>query len=97
MPMPCQIPGVIRFLGYVPFPKPESQSEIFRGVRICCGWTQGELAKAAGCAESSIRRWESGERPQPNLWSAAILALKKRLLDLGITNLLSDQLASLEA
>jgi DNA-binding XRE family transcriptional regulator len=96
VPMPCHIPGVMRFLGYVPFPKPETQSEILRSVRICCGWTQGDLAKATGCAESSVGRWESGEHPQPNLWSAAMLAMKKRLLQLEISDLLSSWISSLE-
>jgi DNA-binding XRE family transcriptional regulator len=60
-PMPGQIPGVIRFLGYVPIKHNDSQNDRLRWMRKCAGWTQDELATAARCGTSSIARLESGE------------------------------------
>jgi hypothetical protein len=54
VPMPGQIPGVILFLGYLPFPKSVGFGEKLRDLRLCCGWTQADLAKAASCGESSV-------------------------------------------
>jgi DNA-binding XRE family transcriptional regulator len=95
VPMPTQIPAVIRFLGYVPFPTSSTRGQILRIVRICCGWTQVELAKAAGCGESTIARWEKGERPDPRKWNLARRTCEERLRALRIFGLLNGRLGAL--
>jgi DNA-binding XRE family transcriptional regulator len=89
-PLPCQIPAVIRFLGYVPFDHEGSPSSRLRWLRICAGWTQDELAVAARCGVSTIARLESGEYDQVMvaLRLKAEVVLRRRLASLGITGFL---------
>jgi DNA-binding XRE family transcriptional regulator len=89
VPMPGQIPAVLRFLGYIPFPQPASRGGMLRDVRICCGWTQGEFAKAAGCGESTVARWENDQRPDGRKFRSAIAALRHRLNGLKIADKVS--------
>jgi transcriptional regulator with XRE-family HTH domain len=86
IPLPCQIPAVIRFLGYVPFDHDGSSSSRLRWLRICAGWRQDELAAAARCGVSTIARLESGKYDHDMTAHRlkAERALCMRLVGLGI-------------
>ena len=59
-PIPKYMPGLIQFLGYVPFPQPKTLSERLRRYRLIHGLTQRELAKQLKVSQDSIIGWESG-------------------------------------
>ncbi len=59
------VPGIIRFLGYAPFPTGETLPEQLRLYRRTQGLSQKELAGRLGVDESTVARWEKG-RVQPN-------------------------------
>ncbi|MBV7482932.1 helix-turn-helix domain-containing protein [Bordetella sp. BOR01] len=48
-----------------------------RGARMCCGWTQRELATASGLTQSTIGNYESGQRTEPT--GAALIKLANAL------------------
>jgi DNA-binding XRE family transcriptional regulator len=60
VPMPSQIPAIIRFLGFVPFNHDGSLAGKLRWLRIAAGWTQDDWAKAANISPGTIGRWEGG-------------------------------------
>jgi len=62
-PLPKQMPGIIRFLGYVPFASGDSFAEHLAHARMCAGLTQEELSLAAGCERNLVGRWERGSNP----------------------------------
>lgn len=95
VPMPAQIPAIIRFLGYVPFPTPCCQGDLFRSVRVCCGWTQADVANASGSNENSIGRWEAGKNPDRIKWNAAVDSLKKHVGELGLGKILNPLVVAL--
>lgn len=58
-PIP-NMPRVIEFLGYVPFPQPQTRSERLKRYRLVHGLTQRELAKQLRVSQDSVIGWESG-------------------------------------
>jgi DNA-binding transcriptional regulator YiaG len=65
-PSILQIPRIIRFLGYNPFPKPKSFSEELRESRRRLGLSQTAMARRLGVDSSTLRKWEQGRaRPSP--------------------------------
>jgi transcriptional regulator with XRE-family HTH domain len=56
------MPTVIAFLGYNPFPKPDTLPEQLVWYRKTKGWTQKQFAKALGVDPTTLARWERGER-----------------------------------
>jgi transcriptional regulator with XRE-family HTH domain len=85
-PLPAQMPAVIRFLGHVPFGHDGSQGGKTRWLRVCAGWTQDELAAAAGCASSTVWRWETNQHFDERLLAQAHIALRKKLAASGWQN-----------
>jgi transcriptional regulator with XRE-family HTH domain len=68
------IPGIIKFLGYVPFDtNTKSLGEKIVRFRRLLGITQKELAKTLGVDPSTLGRWEKG-RGQPMKRQATKLA-----------------------
>ena len=67
VPMPKQMPAIIRFLGYVPFAEEPGFGGRVAYLRKCAGLTQEELSLHAGCSEDLIWRWEGGRNPPRNL------------------------------
>jgi transcriptional regulator with XRE-family HTH domain len=66
------IPAIVRFLGYNPFPEPESSCERLVLNRRLLGLTQETMARRLGVDEATLRKWEQG-RAQPSRRSLAIL------------------------
>ena len=78
-------PTVIRFLGYYPFPKPQTLSDRLIAFRRLRGLSIKELARQLGIDEGTLAKWENGERePAGNrmeivdefLWPYGLLAYK---------------------
>ena len=55
-------PRVIRFLGYYPFPKPQTLSDRLIAFRRLRGLSIKELARQLGVDEGTLAKWENGER-----------------------------------
>jgi len=55
------MPEVIAFPGYDPFPKPKTFGERLKRYRVIHGVTQRELAKQLRVSPDSIRGWERDE------------------------------------
>lgn len=56
------IPGIIEFLGYVPFELGESLMERLRSYRRVHGISRQKLAGMLGVDEATLLRWEMGQR-----------------------------------
>jgi len=56
------IPAIIAFLGYNPLPQPTGLPEHLVRFRQAKGWTQKVFAKALGVDQTTLARWERGER-----------------------------------
>jgi len=56
------IPAIIAFLGYNPLPPPVALPERLVWFRRCKGWTQEAFAKVLGVDQTTLARWERGER-----------------------------------
>jgi transcriptional regulator with XRE-family HTH domain len=62
------VPGLIRFLGYNPFPMPEEFPARVRFVRRLLGQSQREFARLLGVDPKTILGWETGRyAPQRRL------------------------------
>jgi transcriptional regulator with XRE-family HTH domain len=62
------VPGIVRFLGYVPFPPSQGLSERLKGYRRVQGLSQRDMAQRLGVEESTVARWERGRsRPAERL------------------------------
>ena len=62
------LPGLIKFVGYVPFDVGETLPERIRAYRLIRGLSEKRLAKLLRVDESTIWRWESGKgKPVPRL------------------------------
>lgn len=55
------LPGIIRFLSYVPFNCDPTVGGRIAFLRRCCGMTQEELAARTGCNPGTLWRWESNQ------------------------------------
>ena len=55
-------PTVIRFLGYYPFPEPQTLSDRLIAFRRLRGLSIKELARQLGVDEGTLAKWENGER-----------------------------------
>ena len=55
------MPGLIRYLGYDPFPPAETIPERLRAKRRQNGWSRNMAAAKLGIDESTLRDWEAGE------------------------------------
>lgn len=61
-----QYPGLIRYLGYEPWPEPITVGEKLRAQRRRRGLSIKSAAAAVGVDEGTFGRWESGAwKPQP--------------------------------
>jgi transcriptional regulator with XRE-family HTH domain len=62
-------PGVISFLGYDPFPAPQTLGERVRATRRRQGLSHRELAARLGLDPSTVEAWENNQvrRPYPRL------------------------------
>ncbi len=60
--LPGMWPRVIRFLGYYPFPKPQTLSDRLIAFRRLRGLSIKELARQLGIDEGTLAKWENGER-----------------------------------
>jgi transcriptional regulator with XRE-family HTH domain len=60
-PPSASVPGILRFLGYDPFPKPKTVSEHLRAKRRSMGWSIQEAAKIAGVDSGTWGDWERGK------------------------------------
>jgi len=61
-PQVHQLPAVIRFLGYKPFPSKESFSEKLTAVRRALGLNQTAMARRLGIDPGTLRSWENRKR-----------------------------------
>lgn len=52
-------PAIIGFLGYDPWPEPETGAEVIQRQREKRGWSRKRLAAEAGVDEATVRRIES--------------------------------------
>ncbi len=61
-------PAIVRFLGYIPMPRPTTLAEELCTFRKLKGMSRKEFARRIGVDPSTVGRWESGERlPNPRL------------------------------
>jgi transcriptional regulator with XRE-family HTH domain len=56
------LPAIIAFLGYNPLPKPKTFAGRLVLYRKAKGWTQKVFAKSLGVDQTTLARWERGER-----------------------------------
>ena len=54
------MPSILRWLGYDPFPEPESLPERLLAKRRAMGWSIKKAASALGVDEGTWRAWETG-------------------------------------
>jgi DNA-binding XRE family transcriptional regulator len=59
-------PAIVRFLGYRPWPEPQTLPEMIMARRRLLGLTVLDAAKLTGVDEGTFRRWEHGDW-QPRL------------------------------
>jgi DNA-binding transcriptional regulator YiaG len=71
-PSITQIPKIIRFLGYYPFPMAKSLSEELRDSRRRLGLSQTAMARGMGVDPTTLHKWEQG-RARPNRHSLEII------------------------
>ncbi len=55
------IPAILRFLGYNPFPPPQTLPERLAAVRKALGLSQRNLAKSLGVDPGTLQGWEAGQ------------------------------------
>ena len=56
-------PAVLAFLGYDPFPEPQTLAERLQAIRRGRGWKVRTAAKSIGVDEDTWRLWEAGRTP----------------------------------
>ena len=76
-PLTRYYPAIFRFLGYDPFPPPQTLPEQIAAQRRRLGWSIEKAAAKIEVDEGTFGRWESGEW-SPRKSQAAI----RRFLDL---------------
>jgi DNA-binding XRE family transcriptional regulator len=60
-PLPRYFPGIFAFLGYDPFPPPQTLGERLERKRLQMGLSYEEAAKIIDVDEGTFIRWVSGE------------------------------------
>ena len=60
MPVVRMMPRIIEYLGYDPYPPPQSLGERIAAGRRRCGLSRKRLARLIGADEATVARWESG-------------------------------------
>ena len=66
------IPAMIAFLGYNPLPQPADLSDRLVWFRQSKGWTQKAFAKVLGVDQTTLARWERGERAPVGRYQALV-------------------------
>jgi DNA-binding XRE family transcriptional regulator len=66
-PQVHQIPAVIRFLGYNPFPSEVSFADTLMVARRMLGLSQKAMAERLGIDPGTLKNWENGKRPSMKL------------------------------
>lgn len=75
-PVIIHMPGILQFLGYDPFPTPETLAERMLAKRRVMGWTIEEAARQFGVDEGTWSDWEStGHVP----WRRFLIVLEAML------------------
>jgi transcriptional regulator with XRE-family HTH domain len=69
------LPGIIKFLGYVPFAIGESLPEQLIGYRKIRGLSRKKLARILGVDEGTLLRWETGQRRPQGEYARRVRAL----------------------
>jgi DNA-binding XRE family transcriptional regulator len=59
-PLVCHFPAIIAFLGYDPFPLPQTLSGRMLAKRRAMGWSIAEAARQLGVDEGTWGYWEKG-------------------------------------
>lgn len=78
-------PGIIRFLGYIPFEIGDSPAEQLLGYRRILGLTHKGVAEKWGVDRGSIERWESGAIPRNEQFREGIANVANKLVvELGL-------------
>jgi transcriptional regulator with XRE-family HTH domain len=72
------IPAIIAFLGYNPMPKPEALPEQLVWFRKGNGWTQKAFAKVLSVDQTTLARWERGERAPVGKFQALVASALAR-------------------
>ena len=57
----ASIAGIIRFLGYDPFPEPRTLPELLRAKRRAMGWSIERAAEVMSVDPGSWSKWERGK------------------------------------
>jgi DNA-binding XRE family transcriptional regulator len=60
-PLPRYFPGIFAFLGYDPFPQPQTLGQRLERKRLRMGLSYEEAARLVGVDERTFMRWVSGE------------------------------------
>lgn len=72
------VPAVLRFLGYDPYPPPQTTlEERLFALRRAWGWTHEEAAKTFGVAAKTWWTWETGEHAPLPLYAKLLDAFLK--------------------
>jgi transcriptional regulator with XRE-family HTH domain len=66
------IPAIIAFLGYDPIPQPAGLHERLVWFRRCQGWTQEAFAKVLGVDQTTLAKWERGERVPKGVYMSKV-------------------------
>ena len=66
------IPAIIAFLGFNPLPQPAGLAEHLVWFRQSKGWTQKAFAKVLGVDQTTVARWERGERAPVGKYQALV-------------------------
>jgi transcriptional regulator with XRE-family HTH domain len=80
------LPGIIGFLGYVPFDCDPTLGGRICFLRRCCGMTQEEIAAQIECNPETLWRWESNLTVSSRKHALAKNIFKKEPKRLGILN-----------
>jgi transcriptional regulator with XRE-family HTH domain len=69
------LPRLIAFLGYCPYDPDASLKRRLTAVREAQGLSRRAVARLLGVDDSTVSRWESGERRPPAVYRKKLLAL----------------------
>ncbi len=69
------LPGIIKFLGYVPFELGHTLPKKLIGYRKIHGLSRKKLARILGVDEGTLWRWETGQRTPQGDYARRVRAL----------------------